>query len=91
MAQAQDLSFPLSNDTSVTLWELYMSPSNVNSWEEDILGANVLGPGETTNVIIADGRADCIYDIRGVFADGDVVEDWGVDLCDVGSYSFYEY
>ena len=90
MAQAQDLAFPLSNDTSVTLMELYMSPSNVDVWEEDMLGTSVLGAGETADVVIADGRSDCIYDIRGVLADGDVVEDWGVDLCDLGSYAFIE-
>lgn len=89
-AQAQDLYFDLYNNTSDTLMELYISPSNVDSWEEDVLGLNVLGAYEATQVIIADGRGDCIYDILGVFANGDQVDDYGVDLCNLGSYEFFD-
>lgn len=89
VAQAEDLYFTLYNSTGVTLMELYISPSNVSSWEEDILGFDVLGSGQSVQVTIADGRSDCIYDILGVFADGDQVDDYGIDLCNLGSYEFY--
>ena len=90
MAQAQDLVFELFNDSSVDLMEFYTSPANVNDWEEDVLGNEYLPSGYAIDVLIADGRSDCVYDIRGVFDDGDVVEDFGVDLCDLEAYTFYD-
>jgi len=85
-AHASDLAFNFINKSSYVVVELYASPNNVKSWEEDILGTDVLGSGETVEVTIADGRRACKYDLRIVFDDGDVVEDT-TNLCDTGSYT----
>ena len=90
IALASDITFTLYNETSVTLTELYLSPSNVDDWEEDILGTDVLEARGVINVTVEDGRTDCIYDFLGVFADNDMVEDYGVDICTLESYSFTE-
>ena len=90
MAQAEDLVFTLSNNTSVVLMELYVSPSDSDNWEEDVLGNDVVMPSESGDVIIADGLSTCMYDILGVFEDGDEVEDYEIDLCELGAYAFYE-
>lgn len=88
-AFADDLVFNLKNDSSYVITELYASPSNVGNWEEDILGADVLGSGESVDVTIADGRRACEYDLRIVFDDGDVIEDT-TDLCETGSYTVHD-
>lgn len=85
-AQAEDLSFQLNNRSGYDLYEFYASPTNVSSWEDDILGADILPSGESVEIIIADGRTQCDYDLRMVFVDGDVLEDT-VNLCDTGSYT----
>jgi hypothetical protein len=85
-AFADDLVFKLINKSDYVVTELYASPSNVKNWEEDILGTDVLGSGETVNVTIADGRRACEYDLRIVFDDGDAIEDT-TDLCDTGTYT----
>ncbi len=85
-AVAGDLKFDLINKSDYVITELYASPNNVRSWEEDILGTSVLGSGETVEVTIADGRRACNYDLRIVFDDGDVLEDT-TDLCDTASYT----
>lgn len=90
IALADDLNFTLYNETSVTLTELYLSPSNVDDWEDDVLSSDDLGAGRSIRLSIEDGRTDCEYDILGVFADNDSVEDYGVDICNLGSYSFVE-
>ena len=84
--------FDLSNNTSVTLTELYISPTFADDWEEDILGTKVLSAGSTIEVTIDDGRETCIYDFLGIFADGDKVEDYDVNVCDLYNtgYQFYE-
>ena len=86
----EDVTFDLYNQTSVNLVELYISPSNIDYWEEDILGNSVVRAGQAVSVTIADGRETCIYDIQGVFADSDIVEDYQIDICQLESYSFIE-
>ncbi len=88
IAQAQDLVFELWNDSSETLTEFYVSPSDSNSWGADLLGADVVYPGEGGDVVITDGLTTCSYDILGVFADGLELEDYGINLCDLGEYTF---
>lgn len=90
LAHAEDLEFELANETIVTLVELYISPTNIDDWEEDFLGSEVLLAGEVSLVTIAGGRSDCVYDILGVFADDDEVEDYEVNLCELEAYTFYE-
>src|SRR5690606_42108130 len=85
-AMAGSLEFKRINKSSFVITELYASRSNVRSWEEDILGMDVLGSGESVNVTIADGRRACEYDLKIVFDDGDELEDT-TDLCDTGSYT----
>lgn len=85
-AYADNLVFKFINKSDFVVTELYASPSNVSEWEDDILGRDVLGSGESVNVTIADGRRACEYDLRIVFDDGDVVED-STDLCETASYT----
>ena len=85
-AVADDLVFEFNNDSSFAIVELYASPSNVDEWEEDILGLEILGPGEVARVTIRDGRRACEYDLRIVFEDGDEITDTA-DLCETESYT----
>jgi len=85
-ALAQDMMFTLINRTGFTLVEFYASPVTSGDWEEDILGADVLGTGTSAEVLIADGRANCAYDFLMIFADGDEVEDQ-VNICELDSYT----
>ncbi|EEW26645.1 hypothetical protein [Rhodobacter ferrooxidans] len=85
-ALAQDLAFTLTNNSGVDLTEFYASPVGVDSWEEDILGGAVLPAGSSGQVTIGDARDVCDYDLRMVFADGDVIEQSG-NLCETGSYT----
>lgn len=85
-AIADDLEFVLINSSGFTLVEFYTSPADVGSWEEDILGNDVLDSGYSLKITVADGRTQCIYDMLMIFEDGDRLEDQ-VDMCDMGSYT----
>ena len=84
-AMADDLNFLFENASSFTIVELYASPSNVNQWEDDILGLDILSAGESARVTIQDGRRACEYDLKIVFEDGDEITDT-TDLCETESY-----
>lgn len=88
-ALAQDVSYELSNQTSLTLMEFYAGPATSGEWGEDILGAEVVAPGESGTVTIADGSGECLYDFRSVFEDGtELVEQH--DICTMASYTLTE-
>ncbi|MBE9145266.1 hypothetical protein [Planktothrix mougeotii] len=96
-AQTQSVKFTLVNGTSRTLESFYASPPSTSDWEEDILGVDVLPPGESTEITINDGREDCNYDFKGVLGpsdDGSVgrgaLIQSAVNVCDGGSYTYYE-
>jgi hypothetical protein len=82
-ALAQDASFRLNNRTGVTVNEIYVSSSNDNSWGRDLLGANVLAPGNS--LMVRPGQ--CINDIRVVFANGQAHERRRVDTCQITDYN----
>ncbi len=88
-ALAEDLEFTLNNVTGSDLAEFYLSPANVNNWEENLLDGKILPAGNTVQVNVADGRTVCTYDILSVFEDGEKVEERGVDLCTLGSYTLH--
>jgi hypothetical protein len=86
-AWAQDLSFMLRNSTGVDIVGFYVSHTGTDSWEENLLRGAYLASGYEVEVVIADGRSACEYDVLTEFADGDEVDDYGVDLCSVGVYT----
>lgn len=85
-ALAQELVFTLTNNSGADLIELYASPAQSASWEENILAGATLPSGGSGDVTIAGGREQCAYDLRMVFSDGDVLED-STDLCAAGTYT----
>ncbi|WP_274629747.1 hypothetical protein [Arvimicrobium flavum] len=90
-AQAEDLVFTLKNGTNSVLNNFHASPVGVNNWEEDIFGRQALGPGESMEITIADGRSVCDYDMKFEFQ-GDELDTTTdtQDLCELGEYTITE-
>lgn len=86
-AWAQDLSFMLQNTTGVDITGFYVSHTGTDSWEENLLSGAYLPSGHEIEVVIADGRSVCEYDVLTEFADGDEVDDYDVNLCDLAVYT----
>ena len=78
----------ISNKTSVDIWYLYMSPQSSDSWEEDVLGEDVLLAGDDFTVDLV-GYDECIWDFKAVFADEEEVELYEVNVCEE-NVTFYE-
>lgn len=49
-ALAEDLVFTLNNNTSAVMVRFHTSPVDVESWEDDVLGSDVLGPGKASRL-----------------------------------------
>ncbi len=76
-AGAQD--FVLVNNTGYPIYVVNVSAASTNSWEEDILGSQILGNGQAVQVNFGVGNQQ-YWDIQAVFEDGSSLAWYGIDL-----------
>lgn len=87
-AQALDRRVTIVNNTGYTMVRFYASHRDAKSWEEDIFGNKVLYSGYSVVINIDDGSGYCIFDFKAVFDDGDEVESWGNNVCELSTFTF---
>lgn len=88
MATAQNRVVEIVNDTGLTMMEFYASNVDRGSWEEDILGADVLPSGYSVDIDIDDGSGQCLFDFRAVFEDGSEADDYRVNVCELATFTY---
>lgn len=76
--EAGDSSLIIRNESSYAITEIYLSPVSSGTWGPDLLGGDVLFPGEEFAISLIDCDD---YDIRIVDEDGDECVIEGVELC----------
>ena len=82
-----DLEFKLTNASHANMKAFYVSHVGANSWENNLIAGAVVRSGDTAQVVVADGRTTCSYDIRAVFDDGSETDDRNIDLCETRGYT----
>ena len=81
---AQNLAIDFVNNSGGTVYRLYMSPTHTMSWEADLLGRNVLYPGQSFTVTRAN-VSNCYYDVLIEWETGYQETDT-FDLCTFNQY-----
>jgi hypothetical protein len=81
IAAAADYYVDITNDTGYTIMYMYVSPAKSDSWEEDVLGEDVLQSGKTQRVNL-NGYKSPVFDIRLVDEDGDKYTFWNVNVAE---------
>lgn len=66
----RDRNVTVVNGTRTTVRELYGSRVTTTSWEEDVLGADVLPAGQQRRVNWDDNSCECLYDLKAVLVNG---------------------
>lgn len=61
--------FTLHNETGQEIIEVYVSPTGVDNWEEDILGTDTLASGGSVDITFSRRHEDR-WDIKVVFRSG---------------------
>lgn len=69
-SDGRDRNVTIVNGTSTTVRELYGSNVARSSWEEDVLGANVLASGQQVRVNWDDNSCQCLFDFKAVLVNG---------------------
>lgn len=68
MAGKQDVT--VVNKTGKPIHHVYISDEKTDDWEEDVLGDDVLQPGQSVKVTFDNNNKACIWDFKAVDADG---------------------
>lgn len=79
IATAADFYVDITNRTGYVIRYMYVSPAKSESWEEDVLGRDVLMNGKTQRVNLR-GYKSPIFDIKLVDEDGDSYTFWNIDV-----------
>lgn len=87
-ASALDRRVRINNRSSYDIVEFYASNTGSRSWEEDILGRNILPAGNSVVINIDDGSGYCKYDFLAVFEDGEEVVSADNNVCELSDFSF---
>jgi hypothetical protein len=84
-AAADTAALRVQNNSGETIYRIYASPVTNSSWENDLLGSNVLTAGRFLDVTIRN-FAVCEYDILIQFESGYEFTDV-IDLCRYNTYT----
>ena len=85
---SQNRNVLIVNQTGRPIWRFYGSNVGTNSWEEDILGADVLQNGASVNINFDDNTGHCNFDLKAEFQNGASVVQNNVNVCRVTAVTF---
>ncbi|MEI6876051.1 MAG: argininosuccinate lyase [Spirochaetota bacterium] len=77
------LDFKLINKTGVDIHELYVSAANVDSWEEDVLGVDILSDGDSVEITFPGKVKATKFDLKIVDEDQNELEWYDLPLDEI--------
>ena len=81
-SQRRILDFRLVNGTRSTIMELYVSPTRDGKWGEDVLGRDILRPGERLDLQFSRSEPTCNWDLKIIDQDKGAVQWERFNLCE---------
>ena len=88
-ALAEDVTFPIRNETTASIIEFYISPTISDDWEENVVPpGGALAPGETVELTVDEGYPHCQYDMLAVFDDGIEVDQYDINICEIDTWVY---
>jgi hypothetical protein len=85
-ASALDQWVELTNNTRMTIVEIYVSHVGAQLWDIDLLGTDFLAPSSSIMTSI-DDAAGCRFDFKTVFDDGTTQIRRNVNVCGLEKYA----
>lgn len=89
-AAALDRRVRINNHSSYDIIEFYASNKGTNSWQEDILGRNILPAGTSVVINIDDGSGYCKFDFLAVFEDGEELVKYNNNVCELTDFNYHD-
>lgn len=88
-AFAGDQDFTLVNKTGVEINSVYVSPHGSDDWEEDILGQDTLGDGETVDITFSRKEKAAKWDLRVEDSKGNPIEWENLNLKEISTLTIH--
>jgi hypothetical protein len=86
-AGAQD--FTLVNKTGVVINKLFVSPHDADDWQEDVLGQDTLGDGESLEIKFNRGEKAAMWDLRIEDTKGNAIEWENLNLLEISKITLH--
>jgi hypothetical protein len=80
-AQRRNLDFTLVNKTGIDIHEVYLNPTSVDTWGEDVMGKDILKAGEKVEITFSSAETECNWDLKIVDEDKDDIIWTKLNLC----------
>lgn len=88
-AQARQ-DFELVNKTGYEISQVYVSASEKNDWEEDVLGDESLEDEDEKTIRFKNSGNICLWDLKVVYQEDDTSAVWkDIDLCKVSKVTIF--
>jgi hypothetical protein len=82
LAEGFSSTITFVNTTGQDVVEIHTAPSATDGWSENLLADGSLTDGSEYSALVAADTEHCFHDFRFTLADGSVVEEVEVDVCD---------
>ncbi|WP_339744953.1 hypothetical protein [uncultured Maricaulis sp.] len=87
-AQSVFSEVTIYNGSGAAITAVYAGPSSQPEWGYNTLDVAQVWPGDDLIVTMNNDTGECLYDLRYDFADGDVYEEYQVDICAINGQRF---
>lgn len=87
--EGYDRRMVVVNESKRVIREFYATNSGVNVWGRDLLGQNVIHPGQRYIFNFDDGSGFCMFDFRAVLDNGQPIERYRVNVCEYASWTLH--
>ncbi len=81
VSYAEDDRYFITNQSGVTIDELYIAASSTKSWGNDVLGKDTMPNGETGEIVFHPEDQRCDWDVAIKDTNGQELEWDNIDLC----------
>lgn len=78
----QDRRMVIVNESGRVIREFYATNTGVEKWGRDLLGDQMIPPGERYVFNFDDGTGYCMFDFRAVLDNGRPIERYRVNVCE---------
>ncbi len=85
---ALDRRVLIVNNSGLTIERFFGSNTGSQSWEEDILGNDVLYSGQSVVVNFNDNSGYCKFDFLAVFENGQQAIDENINICEISTFTY---
>ena len=89
VARTGDQDFTLHNETGVEIYELYVSPTSADDWEEDVLGVETLPSGDSVKITFNDREKRGKWDLKVVDSKGNSIEWEALNLIEISEVTLH--